>query len=140
MLYALDEGPDTATLTLAGTLRWNVPADALPGAYPVQVTATDNGTPPRNATVRVNLVVPGEPVIVIDADAPRILAVRGGAGEVNFAIGTAPGRSYRVYYKDDLDQGAWNIFRPDFVAAHSTATLSDTVLQGRRFYLVERLD
>ena len=61
-------------------------------------------------------------------------------GQATFTIETIPGRTYRVFYKDDIDAPSWTQLGPDFVAANATASLSDNVVSPRRFYRVQQVN
>jgi len=53
----------------------------------------------------------------------------------------APGKSYRIQFKDDLSDPVWNNLTGDIVAHGLTANRIDTTLGGQqRFYRVQLLD
>jgi hypothetical protein len=61
-------------------------------------------------------------------------------GQATFTIETIPGRTYRVFYKDEIDAPLWTQLGLDFVAASATASLSDAVISPRRFYRVQQVN
>jgi len=129
-------------LSQGGVYRWNVPIDQPPGNYSMVVTVTDNGTPPfvDEAVVTFTVLSPtGTPPPTI-TPGPVIHSVLSVNGQAVFTIDTVPGRTYRVFYKDDLGAAAWTQLGPDFVAANPYASISDNVAAPHRFYLVQRVN
>ena len=57
-----------------------------------------------------------------------------------FTIETIPGHTYRVSYKNHLAAPIWTQLDPDFVAANSTASMTDILSVPQRFYRVLRVD
>jgi hypothetical protein len=71
---------------------------------------------------------------------PILRSVARVSGQVLFTIQTIPGRTYRVFYKEDLGAPSWTQLGPDFVAANPTVSLSDNVIAPRRFYRVQQVN
>jgi len=138
--YEVVSGPPGAGVNSAGLFRWLVPANQPPGEYTMIVRATDNGTPPRSATVTFTMVVIGPGVVVPGGPPPVIGSVFSIGGQATFTIETTVGRTYRVQYTDDLNTGVWTQLDRDFVAANPYASLSDGAAAPRRFYRVQQLD
>jgi Tol biopolymer transport system component len=69
-------------------------------------------------------------------------AVSSNTGQVTITWQSAPGRSYRVQYKDDLNQTNWNDVSAGVWINGSTATCEDNIAgsSGRRFYRVTLLE
>jgi hypothetical protein len=121
-----------------GFFRWFIPTNQPLGDYPITIVATDNGTPPLSDTVTFTITLQtiskGGTTVT---SGPKIAGVWSAAGQTSFTIGTEPGATYRVWYKDDLSAAAWSQLGPDFVAANPTASITDTFAGARRFYRVE---
>lgn len=71
---------------------------------------------------------------------PLVHSVATLSGQTTFTIDTIPGRTYRVLYKNDINAPASTQLCPDFVAANSTASLSDNVVVPHRFYQVVQVN
>ena len=67
----------------------------------------------------------------------RVLALNLlGNGATKLIWSTAPGKTYRVQFKDSIDAGAWNYLPGAVVANATTATLVDSTptADSHRFY------
>jgi hypothetical protein len=139
--YTIETAPVGSSILPNGAFRWAVPANQPIGDYQVTVTGTDNGTPPMSDTTTFFILVrsPSAPVVAI-IPGPKIYSFASFNGQTTFTIATTPGKTYRVFYKDDLAAPAWTQLGPDFVAANSTASLSDAVTLPQRFYRVFQVD
>lgn len=140
LTYEVVSAPPGAGVNSSGFFRWLVPADQPPGEYSMTVRATDNGVPPRSATVTFTMVVIGPGVVVPGGPPPVIGSVFNIGGQATFTIETTPGRTYRVFYTDDLNTLIWTQLGRDFVAANPYASLTDGSGAPRRFYRVQQLD
>jgi hypothetical protein len=129
-----------SALIQSGVFRWVIPANQPIGDYPITITATDNGTPPLSDTTTFYILVrPRTAPVVTITPGPEIHSVASINGQATFTIDTIPGRTYRVFYTDDLSS-PWAQFGPDFVAANATASLSDWYPAPARFYRVLQVD
>ncbi len=130
-----------STLLPTGVYRWVVPANQPPGAYPITVSVMDNGTPPLGEVVTFLITVrpPFTPTNAI-APGPVIHSFAGVVGQTTFTIAATVGRTYRIFYKDDLNTPGWTQLGPDFVAANETASISDLLSGPHRFYRVQQAD
>ncbi len=144
LTYSTNEAsalPGSSLSAQGGVYRWNVPSDQPPGDYPITITATDTGTPALSDVVTFYYIVrPPSALIVTNISGPVLRSVASVNGQATFTIETIPGRTYRVFYKDDLDAPSWTQLGPDFVAANATASLSDNVVSPRRFYRVQQVN
>jgi hypothetical protein len=97
------------------------------------VRVSDNGTPSLSATRSFNIIV---------LSAPRLTSIsRAPGGGISLSFQTIVGKTYRVEYKDQLDDPAWTPLAGDMVAASGILSASDPAIQVRqRFYRVEQLD
>jgi hypothetical protein len=137
LIYSIDSAPPVSIVSQGGLYRWIVPTNQPPGDYPIDLRVTDNGTPPKSETVRFIMTVRTQ---ALSNEPPVIHSIAGPGGEFTFTIDTVPGRTYRVVYKDDLAAPMWTQLDRDFVAANSTASITDTLSAPHRFYQVLRLD
>jgi hypothetical protein len=129
-------------LTQGGTYRWTVPTNQPLGEYPITITVTDSGTPPLSDTMTFSYIVrlPGT-VTTNGVSGPQLHSVAAvGGGQATFTIETTVGRTYRVFYKDDLSTAGWTQLGPDFVAANPTASISDSAANPQRFYRVQQVN
>jgi hypothetical protein len=133
-------GPPGAAVNSSGQFRWLVPSDQPPGEYFMTVRATDNGAPPRSATVTFSMIVIGPGVVVPGGPPPVIGSVFTIGGQATFTIATTPGRTYRVLYTVDLNSGTWLQLDRDFVAANPSASLTDGAAAPQRFYRVQQVE
>jgi hypothetical protein len=57
------------------------------------------------------------------------------SASVSFSFGTTPGRTYRVDYKDDLNEVNWTPLGGNQVATGSSITVTDNITSSpQRFY------
>lgn len=144
LTYSTNEAsalPGSTLSAQGGVYRWNVPIDQPPGDYPITITATDTGTPPLSDVVTFYYIVrPPSGPVVTNSTGPVLRSVASVNGQTTFTIETIPGRTYRVFYKDEIDAPSWTQLGPDFVAANATASLSDSIVSPRRFYRVQQVN
>jgi hypothetical protein len=133
--YSLDTAPPGATVLAGGTFRWIVPANQTWAEYPVTVRATDNGSPQRFATVSFTVTI-GSPY----GPPPVIYEVANVNGMATFTFTANIGRTYRVFYKDNLEGATWTQLDRDFVAANTSVSITDHLNAQRRFYRVQILE
>lgn len=126
-------------LLASGNYRWNVPSNQPPGDYPITLSVTDNGTPPRSDSVTFYYFVraPGT-VTTNGVVGPLLGSVRRLAGQASFSFPTEPGRRYRVWARDALDTGGWLPLGAEFIAAGPQASISDDAPAPQRFYRVQQ--
>ena len=138
LTYTLLNGPPGSG-TVPGAFYWAVPANEPPGSHVISLRVTDNGTPPLTDFVSFVLTVaaPGDRTVQVG---PVIESVANINGQATFTIQTTPGRTYRVFYKDDLDAAEWTQFGPDFVAANTIASITQNSPGARRYFIVQQLE
>ena len=67
--------------------------------------------------------------------------VLGAGGTISLSFPTAPGHSYRVEFKDNLNAPTWLALGPPSFATGNQLTVTDPSPNGaHRFYRVRRLD
>jgi hypothetical protein len=68
---------------------------------------------------------------------PELSGVQIAGGNFSFTISTTPGRTYQVFYKDDLSQPSWLPLGAPQPAGGSSLIITDPVgAHGQRFYTV----
>jgi hypothetical protein len=116
-----------------GLLTWTPSAAQTPSTNLITVRVTDNGTPPASATRSVRIIV---------ASPPRLAGLHGpNNGVVTLSWETLPDKTYRLEYKERLDDSAWLPLGDPHRANATSLTVSDQ-LGGRsqRFYRLSILD
>lgn len=133
LTFALNDGaPSSATIDPAsGLFRWTAPATASTNSITVRVT--DTGVPALSTSRTFQVVV---------ATSFQVAnVVRQPNGDVVLTIGSIPGKTYRVDYKNDLNAATWTPITPDRLATSTSLTVIDPAVPGaQRFYRVQQLD
>jgi hypothetical protein len=132
LTYSLDPGapPAASVAPASGVFHW-LTSDAYIGTPSViTVRVTDSGAPPLSDSKTFSVTVAARP-------AAGVSALAGDA----FAVGWSaiPGMSYRVQYKNHLDDASWTTLA-DIVATGDTASVTDNNGGTQRFYRVLVLD
>jgi hypothetical protein len=132
LTYSLDPGapPAAALDSVSGVFRW-LTSDAYIGAPSlITVRVTDGGAPPLSDSKTFSVTVAARPAAGVSALAGNTFAVGWSA---------IPGMSYRVQYKNHLDDAAWTTLA-DIIATGDTASVNDNSGGTQRFYRVLVLD
>jgi len=150
MLTVMATDSDLPHQALAFTLEGSIPSGALldansglftwmptppqtPSTNLLTVRVTDNGSPPQSATraFKVFVVAP-----------PKFNRLTGPVnGAVSLTWQTVPGKSYRVEFKNTLDDGTWLPLVGTQVAGSSELTVADNIgAHPQRFYRIVILD
>jgi hypothetical protein len=123
--------PAGASITSDGVFTWTPTLTQKPGGIRITIHVTDSGTPPRLGSETFTVTVrPG----------PHIRSSGYAHGQITFTFDTVPGRTYRAFYKDDVAGPTWSQLAQDFIAANSTASLTDRAGSETRFYRVLQVD
>jgi hypothetical protein len=129
LTYTLDPGaPFPASVdSTSGVFTWSTTAADANTTNGITVRVTDDGTPPLDNTKSFTVTVISDPNLEISL-----------AGDVVTISWTAiAGQTYRVQYKENLDDTAWLDLVPDVTAGGSTASTTDTIsASSQRFYRV----
>ncbi|HXG49337.1 MAG TPA: lamin tail domain-containing protein [Methylomirabilota bacterium] len=125
--YAVQSGPDGATIDGAGFFEW-APLAGAPAANPVTVRVSDNGSPSLSATRS----------FVVFVRAPATIAASGGGYELSFP--TIPGRQYRIEFKNDLAEETWQELTVQTATGPEIIIEDNPVGQPHRFYRLVQLD
>src|SRR6266540_2380287 len=135
LTFSLDPGaPAGASINPStGLFTWTTAANQVPGATPVTVRVTDNGAPPLGDAQSFD--------ITVNASTELKLTGVGMSNDVMTLRWTSqPGKTYRLEYKDDLDQTNWNALG-DFNANDGTLSATNNVNGApQRYYRVRQLN
>jgi regulation of enolase protein 1 (concanavalin A-like superfamily) len=117
----------------SGLFTWTPTAQQSPGTNALTVRATDSGTPPLSATRNFTVVVVGPPRL--SGITPPL------NGVVTLTLPAIAGKTYRVEYKNNLNDTSWTPLGGNRPAASATLTITDNLgAQPQRFYQVLVLD
>jgi len=125
--YSLDPGaPVTASIDpTSGVFTWVTTSSDANTTNTITVRATDDGTLALDDAKTFTVTVVSAPVADISV-----------AGSVVTIHWTAIlGQSYRVQYKDNIDDASWSDLAPDVTASGAMASTTDTII-SQRFYRV----
>jgi hypothetical protein len=127
LTYSLDPGsPVAATVgSSTGVFAWTTTASDANTTNAITVRVTDDGTPTLDDSKSFTVTVVSAPT----AD----ISVSGNV--VTLSWTSIAGQSYRVQYKDNIDDASWTDLAPDVTASGSTASTTDTTT-SQRFYRV----
>jgi hypothetical protein len=116
-----------------GDFAWT-PGPAQTGTNTIAFKVSNNGPP--FFTVTGNL-----PVVVL-APAPELISVmRLSASQVTIQWQCMAGKTYRVQFRNELGQGAWQDLSADLIAGGSTLSFNDTSPSpAQRFYRIVQLN
>ncbi|HYT60697.1 MAG TPA: putative Ig domain-containing protein, partial [Haliangiales bacterium] len=135
LTFSLDPGaPAGASINPStGLFTWTTAANQAPGATPLTVRVTDNGAPPLGDAQSFD--------ITVNASTELKLTGVGMSNDVMTLRWTSqPGKTYRLEYKDDLDQTNWNALG-DFNANDGTLSATNNVNGApQRYYRVRQLN
>jgi hypothetical protein len=129
LTFSLDPGaPANATVhPVTGVFSWLTTAAHAGGAFPITLRVTDNGAPPLS-DARTFTVTVQQP--------PALQEMRVEAGHFLLTWSAIPGVTYRVQFKNQLEDAAWTNLPPDVTASGPTASKADPLGPTQRFYRV----
>ena len=121
--------PSGATLGLSsGLFRWTPNPSQAPSTTTVNVTATDNGTPPLSNGRSFTIYVTLPPQITINRE----------TGGITMALPTIAGRQYQVLFKNALTDASWSPLGGPRTATGSSLEIPDVIgSQAQRFYKIQ---
>jgi outer membrane protein assembly factor BamB len=132
--FSLGPGaPQGATIhPTSGLLTWTPGPGQGDRTNVISVAVMDDGIPNLSAAQCFTVVVTGR---------PRILSIHSEEGTVELQWSALAGRSYRVQYKSQLEEGSWHDLPGSILADGPVASKSDSPPAGaeQRFYQVELL-
>jgi hypothetical protein len=106
---------------------------SAPGTNVVVIQVADNGVPALTAsrTVRITAITG----LLISGGSAQVAN-----GTLSFTVGTTAGKTYRIEYKESLNDAQWLPLGDDRVAGGTSLTITDPVgATPRRFYRVLEL-
>jgi hypothetical protein len=128
--FALEPGAPALAMIEAtnGIFNWQTSEAEAGTTNSITVRVSDAGVPPLSDTKSFAVAVLARPLI-------QTAEISGG----NFVMiwSAIPGQKYRVQYKDNLNDLAWNDLGPEVTATLTTATMSDPPGVTQRFYRVQ---
>ena len=126
--------PSGATMGAAsGLFTWTPTAQQTPGTNAITIRVTDSGAPPLSAARSFTVFVVGPPRI--SGITPPL------NGVVTLTMPAIAGKTYRVEYKNNLNDAAWTPLGGNRLATSATLTIDDNIgAQQQRFYRVLVVD
>ncbi|MDW8309490.1 MAG: hypothetical protein RMK20_08970, partial [Verrucomicrobiales bacterium] len=127
--FSLDPGaPAGASISATtGVFSWLTTPAHAGGAFPITVRVTDNGAPPLSDSKSFTVTV---------QPPPAIHETRVESGNFLLTWSAIPGVTYRVQYKNNLEDAVWTNLPPDVTATGPTASQTDPLGPTQRFYRV----
>jgi hypothetical protein len=93
---------------------------------------TKNGSPALGDATTFSVVV---------VPPPRFSSITSAGGTNTLTWQTFPGKSYRVEYKNDLNNSEWSVLGSDLVAAGNSLSITNSAAGiPRRFYRIRQLN
>ncbi len=134
LAFSLDNPPPGMTIDPAsGLLQWTPPFAQPPGTNGVTVRVTDNGTPILSAARSFKIIVALPPQLT---GISRLLN-----GNLALSFQAIAGKTYRLQYKNALDEPGWIPLGSDVTATSSALTITDNIgANPQRFYRVLVVD
>jgi hypothetical protein len=131
LVFSLDEeAPLGAEIDLiTGVFTWTPSDEQINTTNSITVLVTDDGEPPLSASATFTAIV---------RPRPGLQSVSASNDTAVLTWSAIPGTTYRVQYKNDLAEPAWETLGPDVTASDSLATAMDSDLAGipQRFYRI----
>jgi hypothetical protein len=135
LTFSLDPDPPAgATINAAnGLFAWRPTAAQTPGINLITVRVTDNGAPPMSATTTFTVRVAPRPQVT------GVTTKAGGGYAISFLA--VPDKTYRVEFKNALEESNWQQLGGDRVATGESLTIDDDQAgSAQRFYRILVLD
>ncbi len=130
LAFSLEPGsPANATINpVSGLLSWKpVPGQSL-GTNVLTIRVTDNGQPAQSVT--------GTQIVHVVAP-PAIGSVQAEGASLAITFATIPGITYRVEYKNALEDPEWRTVDVPITAPENTLTINDALGENpQRFYRI----
>jgi hypothetical protein len=126
--------PAGATINSAnGLFSWRPTAAQTPGTYRITVRVTDDGAPPMSGTTTFTVQVAPRPQVA------GVTPIANGGYAISFV--TVPDKTYRVEFKNALEESNWQQLEADLVATGESLTVNDDLIgSSQRFYRIRVLD
>jgi hypothetical protein len=123
--------PTGAAITSAGLFTWTPTPAQAPSVNTITVRVTDTGVPPLSAT---------RPFTVTVATPPHTTITQGGNGQFSLSFDSIPGKTYRVEYKNSLNDAQWLVLKTQVATSSTLTVVDDLGGSGQRFYRVVLVD
>jgi hypothetical protein len=129
LTYSLGAGAPTnaGVNPTTGVFAWTPNAAQGPATNSISVIVTDNSTPPVSHAKSFTITVVGR---------PTIQSVACSSTNATLTWSAVPGATYRVQYKDDLNNTNWTDLVPDVTATGPAASIADAPVVAQRFYRI----
>ena len=133
LTFSLDPvHPVGANILSGGQFTWTPTAGQAPSTNAITVRAMDNGSPQLSATRSFTVTVRLPPVASISND---------GSGHVVLGFDAIAGRTYRIEWKDNLDDALWTQLGSNVTALSESLTVQDDLgANPHRFYRIIQID
>jgi hypothetical protein len=120
LVYSLVNPPAGASIDTSGVITWTPDEAQGPSTNTLTTVVTDNGVPPLSATnsFTVTVVSPAKP--------PTITWIMNN-GDVVLTWDSTAGTTYRLQYKNQLEETDWLDQLPDVTATGSVTTVTNTL-------------
>jgi len=131
LTFSLDSGaPTGAAINPAnGLFSWRPDVSQTSTSNLITVRVTDDGSPPMSSAASFAVRVAPRPQVT------GIAPAQNGGYAISFV--TVPGKTYRVEYKDTLDEPNWQPLDVDFIATGDSFTVNDSLAgSSQRFYRI----
>jgi hypothetical protein len=133
LTYAMINPPAGATIDANGVIWWTPSLAQAPSTNVITTIVTDNGDPQMSATNSFKIIVTA-PVSSFPITSLKITN-----GVATLTWSAMPGRTYRMQFKNALDEATWHD-GADTLATGTTASTTDNVTGlPQRFYRVVAL-
>jgi hypothetical protein len=133
MFSLLPGAPSGAAINAgSGLFTWTPNAAQAPSTNSISVRVTDNGVPPLSAT-RAFIVTVRLP--------PQAMISNSGNGQVLLSFDALVGKTYRIEYKNNLNDAAWVQLGQNVLATSNSISVNDSLgASSQRFYRIVQLD
>jgi N-acetyl-anhydromuramyl-L-alanine amidase AmpD len=133
LTFSLDAGaPIGANLNPnSGVFTWTPDPAQTGSTNTVTVRVTDDGSPSLSDVKSFNIAVVAAPIAASASVTGQTITLQ---------WNSIPGKSYRILYLEDASATNWNTLPPDVNATGSTASATDSMGTGSRFYRVQLID
>ena len=123
--------PMGAFINAAGQFLWTPTAAQTPSTNTFTVVVTDNGAG----------ALSDSRAFIVTVLPPPVATVAGSNGSsITIGFDTIPGRSYRLYYKTNIDDPTWLPLSAPILATGASLTIEDSIGSAKRFYKIGQVD
>jgi lamin tail-like protein/Big-like domain-containing protein/CotH protein len=131
LTYSMSGAPAGATIgQSSGIFQFTPTQQQTPSDTTVNITVTDDGTPPRNANRS----------FTVHVSPPPGMTIGGTPGSMIVGFPTVPGKNYQVQFKNNLGDADWQDLGTPQLANGFTLQINDNFTGSQRFYRLVVLD